>query len=116
MNRSDFHDHMDGTFKKCLEISRAKNADYANGEDPFQNFRQVESLGLCSVETGIMVRLSDKMTRVSNLLNKEAAVKDESVTDTIMDAINYLAILKAWLDSCRKAERFIAGIQGRTAQ
>jgi hypothetical protein len=36
----------------------------------------------------------DKMTRIGNLLNKDQAqVKDESIFDTIQDAINYSAIL-----------------------
>jgi len=46
-----------------------------------------------------MVRILDKMARISNLMHKEAKVKDETVLDTIADAINYLAILLAWLDN-----------------
>jgi hypothetical protein len=98
MNRSEFHNHMASTFENCLEISKAKNADYAGEASPFQNFMQVENLGLCSVEQGIMVRLSDKFTRIANLLTREAQVKDEKISDSISDAINYLAILMAWLD------------------
>lgn len=96
MNRERFHEHVGDTFNQCLEISKAKNADYAASEDPFANFRQVENLGLCSVQQGIMVRLSDKITRICNLLDRPAAVADEAVEDTIRDAINYLAILAAY--------------------
>jgi hypothetical protein len=107
MDRAAFHEHMRATFAKCLEISKAKNADYAGSSDPFANFRQVKHLGLCSVSTGILVRLSDKFTRISNLLagdGRSPEVKDESIDDTIDDAINYLAILKAW----REDERWMS--------
>lgn len=47
-----------------------------------------------------MVRISDKISRLATLLDvREAQVKDESVADTIRDAINYLAILLAYLDT-----------------
>ena len=98
MTRGKFQAYMHQIFEDCKEISRAKNADYAQTDDPFANFRQVEHLGLCSVAEGILVRLSDKFTRISNLLNREAQVKDEAIGDTIKDAINYLAILGAWLE------------------
>ena len=39
------------------------------------------------------MRLMDKMTRIGNLMDSEAKSKDESIFDTIQDAINYSAIL-----------------------
>ncbi len=79
------------------EIIRRKNSDYATGEDPFNNFRMVEMIGL-SVEQGIMTRILDKFARLSNLTasGEEPAVADETVDDTILDLINYLAILHAY--------------------
>lgn len=87
------------TFKQCLEIAKRKNADYAGDTDPFANFRLVEKLSICSVETGILVRLTDKYARIINLLDKQAQVKDESVEDTIRDSINYWAILLAYRET-----------------
>jgi hypothetical protein len=89
---------MGETFERCYLTAIAKNNDYggSNG-DPFANFRNSTIAGV-SVEKGILVRLMDKMSRISTLLDKEAMVKDESITDTIEDAINYLAIMKAYIN------------------
>lgn len=87
---------MRDTFATCLLIAELKNADYATGEDQFQNFRRSTVVGV-PVDRAILVRLMDKLARISNLLDKEHTVDDESKDDSINDAINYLAILKAWL-------------------
>lgn len=89
---------MEKTFKKCLEIAIAKNNDYGGSvKSPFANFENATVAGV-SVERGILVRLMDKMSRISTLLDKEAMVKNESINDTIEDAINYLAILKSYIN------------------
>lgn len=86
------------TFNRCLSTAVKKNNDYGgSNNDPFANFRNSTIAGV-SVEKGILVRLMDKMSRVSTLLDKEAMVKDEAITDTIEDAINYLAIMKAYIN------------------
>lgn len=90
---------MEKKFAAALAIAKAKNSDYTGGKDPFANFRLVESLGICSVEKGILVRMCDKMSRIAALLEKEAKVKDESIQDTLMDLCNYSAILSNYLDS-----------------
>lgn len=87
---------MADTFTACFETAQRKNHDYGgSNNDPFANFRNSTIAGV-SVERGILVRLMDKMSRISTLLDKEAKVKDEAVDDTIDDAINYLAILKSY--------------------
>jgi hypothetical protein len=91
------HEHMAATFARCLAIAKAKNADYAGDDDPFANFRRSELVGV-SVERGILVRMTDKLARVSNLLDKPAAVADESIGDTLDDFTNYAAILRAYLE------------------
>ncbi len=102
MNRKNFLTALKRIKDKDLEILRNKNEDYANGSDPFQNFKMVENSGLCTVEKGILVRMSDKMQRIFNLVgneDRETSVKDESVKDTLSDLRNYAAILEAYLES-----------------
>ena len=98
MNREEFLKHLIKNTEEDLAIVKVKNGDYANGQDPFQNFRMVESIGLCSVEQGILVRMSDKMQRITNLLTREAEVKDESIADTLSDLRNYANILQVYLE------------------
>ena len=87
---------MEKTFEACYATAVRKNHDYGGtNNDPYANFRNSTIAGV-SVERGILVRLMDKMSRISTLLDKDALVKDEAVDDTIDDAINYLAILKSY--------------------
>ncbi len=99
MNRDKFVKELEENQEKDLEIVQAKNQDYADGDDPFQNFRMVEDAGFVTVEEGIVVRLSDKMQRIMNLIQAdEAAVEDEALADTLSDARNYLNILQVYLE------------------
>lgn len=81
------------TFANCIEVAERKNADYA-GTDPFANFMNSKVVNV-EPKRAIMVRMMDKVSRISNLLDNEAQVKDESIYDTLDDLINYTAILKS---------------------
>lgn len=98
MNRTQFRAYIAEIFQKGLALIDKKNADYAGEDDPFANFNNA-SIAHVSVPQAILVRISDKMSRIGNLLVRPAVVLDESLEDTIIDAINYLAILLAWLES-----------------
>jgi hypothetical protein len=98
MNRERFLEELEKNQDNDLEIIKKKNSDYAADADPFQNFRGVEHWGITDAETGILVRLSDKMQRVCNLIDREAQVEDESIIDTLSDARNYLNILQVYLE------------------
>lgn len=85
----------------ALELMQKKNHDYAGkqGSEPFANFTRVEALGITTTEKGMMVRLSDKMSRLSSFMEShEFKVQDEKLRDTILDMINYSILLYAYLD------------------
>jgi hypothetical protein len=86
---------------RMIAITESKNRDYASGDDAFQNFRMVESIGLTSVEIGILTRMSDKFQRIANLIQpgREAQVKTESISDTLFDLANYSVILAIYLST-----------------
>lgn len=94
---------MEATFVKCLNMVKIKNNDYSGEKavDPFTNFRKSEAIGV-RTEKGILVRMMDKMSRISNLIDQDAQVKSEKIEDTLEDLINYAAILKSYLKQNKK--------------
>jgi len=93
MNKTEFFEGIEETYKECFEIVKKKNLDYAGEDDQFKNFRSAFVVGL-DYKKAILVRILDKFSRISNCIDREVAVKDEQIEDTIKDAINYLAILR----------------------
>ena len=85
-----------------IDICLRKNNDYADPDsqkdDPmavFSNFMACEELGICSAETGILVRMTDKFKRMINLLKPDHTrqVLDEAFDDTALDLQNYVDLL-----------------------
>lgn len=94
--------HHDTLTAEAYELMQRKNNDYAgaDGASPFKNFLHAETLGLCSAEQGMVVRLSDKLQRLAHAVSgQEMKVTDESVRDTILDIINYSVLISAYLKS-----------------
>ncbi len=88
---------------KMFDVTRRKNADYTKGvaeDDPFANFRQVEKMGICSAEVGILTRMSDKFARVMSWVkNGKLEVADEGVEDTLLDLAIYSLLLLGYIIS-----------------
>lgn len=101
MNRQEFLGKMASNQMRAIGIVELKNADYAGENDPFKNFRAAELLGM-TVEQGILLRMSDKMTRIGNLLKSQQKVQDESIEDTLLDLMNYANILLTYRQSRQK--------------
>jgi len=80
-------------------ILKEKVRNYSGeGGDVFTNFSRVESLDICSLETGILARISDKLGRLITHVNSDGGlVGKEGFTDSIHDLINYLVFLHAAL-------------------
>ena len=87
---------------KMYKIHINKNNDYAGKKDPYRNFRYCEEMGVCSVEQGLLVRITDKIARITNLLNTKQKVKDEKIEDTLLDLANYSVILKCYITQRKK--------------
>ena len=98
MNQETFLKRIEELHNECVEIVKIKNKDYSTADDPFRNFKAPTLFGI-TVEKAILVRMADKISRTSVLLDKKAHVKDESLTDSLQDLANYALILATWLES-----------------
>lgn len=83
-------------FADIINTIGAKNGDYAGNRGEFYNFEFSAQIANGTVEQGILFRLADKIARLSNLMVRESLVTNESIDDTIKDAIGYLAILYSY--------------------
>lgn len=101
MNKKQFLKSLKDTYDAGLAIVEKKNTDYATDIDPWKNFRFAQMVGV-PVDRAILVRMSDKLARISNTLDKGTKVLDETTEDTLLDLINYAAILKAYLENGKK--------------
>ena len=64
-------------FGECEALFKRKNADYGNA---FVDFGAV----------GVLIRLNDKFNRAVTLSKGKQEVADESLIDTLLDAVNYI--------------------------
>lgn len=98
MTRHQFLERMKELYALNVETSKKKNSDYAGNGDPFANFKLSEYFGI-PVEQAILVRMSDKMSRIATLLKQEAQVVDEKIGDTLCDLANYAVIMRMYLET-----------------
>jgi hypothetical protein len=100
MTRDDLLRNHELLCSTARELMKKKNADYAgrNGVEPFANFTRVEAMGICSTERGMLVRVTDKMSRLSSFVESgKLEVANESFEDTIVDVINYMVLLHSYV-------------------
>lgn len=78
---------------EMFELYKKKNADYGNGiSKNLDNYK--------IAFPSYIFRIKEKAERCLSLQeNGEAQVKDEKLTDTLLDIANYAVILVAWLKS-----------------
>ena len=83
-------DKLEQLTEQLIETYKAKNADYGDSfADSFKEF------GI----TSAVVRMNDKMNRIKSLSKGEdRQVKDESLTDSLMDLANYALMTVIELD------------------
>lgn len=92
---------------KMIEITQAKNHDYAGfNDDPFANFKVVEGAGIASTEQGFLTRMMDKISRVNSFTQQGVCnVKDESIEDTLLDLSNYAILMAGYIKSKKEENK-----------
>ena len=94
---SDTVSNGDPTYLQLLEEMKSlhirKNAGYSgDSHDRWANFRLAETFGVSSL-LGVMVRMSDKWIRITNLVkNPSFDQVGEAIEDTLMDLASYALI------------------------
>lgn len=78
-------------FAQAIDLYNRKNHDYAENADPMSNFRKSEIFGVPS-RLGVLIRINDKISRLSQITKKQAKVPGETVKDTLLDVANYALI------------------------
>ena len=102
MNREELFKHHKNVCVVALGIVEMKNHDYAGkrGDSPFANFTRSEDMGICTTEQGFLVRLCDKLSRLSTFASAgELKVENESYHDAIVDIINYCVLFDGYVSS-----------------
>lgn len=106
MTKEEYLSYHKSMCDRMVAITAAKNADYTGSNpDPFANFTKVDVMGICSVEQGFLVRMSDKISRIISFVQKGVLlVKDESVEDTLLDLANYCILMAGYIKSKRLSQ------------
>lgn len=81
---------------EILALHNAKNEDYADDNDPLSNFNRARKLGVSPFK-GVLVRLSDKWSRIEQLSTGKVP-KNESLRDSLIDSAVYSLIAVLLLD------------------
>jgi hypothetical protein len=97
MTNEQFIQSIEKSYADGVALIKIKNADYANPTNPFKNFESAIVADV-DVKRAILIRVLDKISRISNLLEREPKVVEEKLEDTVLDCCNYLAILKAKIE------------------
>ncbi len=104
MTRTDQDKKFNALLAEMSAIRKAKNSDYGSDEDSLSNLRECESMGI-PAWVGTIIRIGDKWSRLKQLTKKgKAAVKNESIIDTLLDTANYCLLTIILLEERKKKE------------
>ena len=94
MNAKGQKQHLSDFQQEMSDVLISKGGDYAT-QDKLSNFKEVAKITKLSPERVALVMIATKVSRLSNLLDREEAPNNESVRDSIKDTANYCVLLDA---------------------
>lgn len=92
MNKEQQEKHLEHIFSKMREIMLKKGNDYAT-QDRLSNFKLAGNICGISPEIQCLSLIATKVARLSVLLHNQNKPNYESISDSIIDLINYSALL-----------------------
>ncbi len=85
---------------KMIQIYESKDADYSSDGKPMGNLRTSEMFGIPAYK-GVLMRMGDKCQRVQSFIKQGILqVKEETVSDTLLDLANYAILGCILRDEC----------------
>ena len=110
--KSKIAEQLAETTQRLDAILGRKSQDYSGNRGEFWAIQQSSELSGVPVQQTILVRMSDKICRISTLLqsNEVSMVANESIDDTLLDLVGYAVILMAY-----RSEREVNEVAGQAA-
>jgi hypothetical protein len=81
---------------EILALHDRKSSDFSEDQDPLSNFKRAAKFGVSPFK-GVLVRLSDKWSRIEQLTSGKVP-KNESLRDSLIDNAVYSLIAVLLLD------------------
>ena len=100
MTRDELLKNHETICQEARDLMELKNRDYAGngGTEPFANFTRCEAMGVCTTEQGFLVRIVDKLSRMSSFIESGTMhVENESFHDSCVDIIDYMVLLSSYV-------------------
>jgi hypothetical protein len=103
MTRDELLDQLTELAADRVALAGRKNQNYS-GDDALANFTHIETIsnGRITAAQGILVRLTDKLSRLGNLLFDGKDLVNEPIQDTLMDIANYADLMTLCLRHAKK--------------
>jgi len=97
---------------KARSLMEKKNQDYSAADGGvFANFNACTFLGVNPC-TGILLRMIDKISRLSSFIERGELKVDEGCEDSVIDIINYSVLLLGMLEEQKKADNLFTMASG----
>lgn len=90
--------------EEMIDLHNRKNANYAKDSNPLSNFEECESFGV-PAHIGAMVRMSDKWSRLVQLMGGKKDMVGEPMKDTLRDFAVYCLLEIILLERYEKQEK-----------
>lgn len=92
MKKLNGHPRFRKLLKEMQRIHETKNSDYSEADIPLSNFRLSEKFGV-EPYLGVLIRISDKYSRICQLVKNKKSKVDEKIEDTLIDMANYCLLM-----------------------
>ena len=110
MTNKDFIEETQRFFEECLDVMNTKGQEYAGSEDKFANFKRLANKYNVPAEEICGIYMTKHLDSIDSFIRERRAGKSvmeieaglsEPISGRIMDAVNYLFILKGIVDEER---------------